>query len=83
MSQTCTHCGKPLNEAQFRPGFKSCPRCSTNGGEEHIYYPYPDAFGTTDKRITRNHPDGDQSYCARCRGNDQGPHMDGVRCSEM
>ncbi|CAM3211893.1 phage FluMu protein Com [Sporolactobacillus spathodeae] len=83
MSQLCAYCGKPLNEAQSRPEFKSCPRCSTNDGNEHIYYPYSEAFGTTEKRVTRKNKDGIQSYCTRCRGNDEGPHNGAKRCSEL
>lgn len=48
----CRNCGKPLNESQYsRDGrYKSCPRCSVLNGEEHVYFPYPSEFGTTDKK---------------------------------
>jgi len=68
-SGICKLCQRPLNEAQWRiiDQYKSCPRCSTENGEEHVYYKYPDDFGTTDKRSTTKHPEGAQSYCVKCR----------------
>ncbi len=33
----CKHCGLPLENAQERGGYKSCPHCSQNC-EEHIFY---------------------------------------------
>ena len=71
----CQHCQDVLNKAQFRSNreMKSCPNCSKSNGEYHVYYPYPEAFGTTEKRVTANNPDGPQSYCTDCRGG-QEPH---------
>ena len=40
----CTHCSRPLNEGQFHGNLKSCPRCSTRNGQEHVFYPFPDAI---------------------------------------
>ena len=34
----CKHCGRPLDEAQERGDYKSCPHCSQNS-DEHIFYP--------------------------------------------
>lgn len=82
MSSNCKHCGKQLNMAQSKDDYKSCPRCSTNNGNEHIFYQYPDAFGKTDKRATINHPDGPQSYCTNCRGGNIGPYVGHKKCSE-
>jgi hypothetical protein len=48
--------------------YKSCPRCSTKNGNEHVYYEFPDAFGVTEKRKSDKHPEGPQSYCIACRG---------------
>lgn len=69
MAPKCIICGEPLKEAQWRNKnqYKSCPRCSTNNGKEHVYYKFPDAFGTTERRKTYNHPEGPQSYCVSCR----------------
>lgn len=53
----CPICSKPLNVSQWKNGYKSCPACSQNAGI-HIFYKYPDAFGTTPLRATPNHPDG-------------------------
>lgn len=69
----CKFCNKPLNEAQYKRGktLKSCPRCSVSNGDYHVYYAYPSTFGTTLKRSTRNSPEGAQSYCTACRGDQE------------
>jgi len=77
----CKNCGKPLDAAQERNGYKSCPHCSQNS-DEHIFYP-ESYFGWTKKRITLNNPDGIQSWCARCRSKGNGPYPDGMKCSEL
>jgi len=82
----CTHCNKPLNRSVYKTDatgaeFKSCPRCSTNNGAEHVFHPYPDAFGTTDRRTSGAHPEGPQSYCASCRGGN--PPAAGTPCSAL
>lgn len=65
----CRVCGRPLNEAQYKLNeqYKSCPRCSTRNGAEHVYYENPLYFGETGKRSTSIHPNGPQSYCVACR----------------
>lgn len=77
----CKHCGLPLEDAQERGDYKSCPHCSQNC-KEHIFYPKA-MFGWTEKRVTSNNPTGIQSWCTRCRGNDDGPYVDGIKCSDM
>lgn len=71
-SKCCTICEKPLNHSQWHESknkkYKSCPKCSAENGKEHVYYDYPDSFGTTEKRISSNNPDEPQSYCVPCRG---------------
>jgi hypothetical protein len=82
----CKHCGKPLNQSQYRRRdrtYKSCPRCSVEDGEEHIYYEYPSCFGTTPLRSTESTPDGAQSYCQLCRGGKRCPHQNHFRCSQL
>ena len=82
----CKFCGKPLHESQYSNdgAFKSCPRCSTADGEEHIFFPYPSTFGYTSKRSTSVHKDGPQSYCVPHRGDpDKGVTFGGIRCSDM
>lgn len=82
----CRKCGKPLNESQYsRDGrYKSCPRCSVLNGEEHVYFLYPNEFGTTVKRESAKHPDGPQSYCTNHRANPDNPvQAGGVLCSEL
>lgn len=81
----CKHCGRPLKDSQERTvgtiEYKSCPSCSQANGEEHIFYKR-DLFGYTDRRVTRNTPDGVQSYCVPCRGGDT-PPQNGIKCSEL
>lgn len=77
----CVYCGRQLSEAQdMNNGQKSCPKCSQlNTNKKHVYYPESD-FGHTDKRITRNNPEGIQSWCQKCRGENYGPHANGTEC---
>ena len=57
---------------------------SKNNEREHVYYKYPDKFGTTDKRITKTNPDGAQSYCVDCRGGSNiSNNSDSRLCSEL
>lgn len=77
----CKYCGKPLEDAQVRGEYKSCPKCSKNVGE-HIFY-LESRFGFTEKRVTPNNADGIQSWCTRCRTHHEGPYGDGIRCSEF
>jgi phage FluMu protein Com len=80
----CTHCGKALNRVQYsRDGkLKSCPNCSVEGGGvEHVFHKHPAAFGQTEKRVTDRNPDGDQSWCEKCRGK-KGP-VSGTPCSQV
>lgn len=84
MSDFCKVCDNALNESQYSSdvNYKSCPSCSKANGEEHVYYAYPDAFGTTQKRSSTSRPEGPQSYCARCRGRgDSYPEQ--ILCSQI
>lgn len=83
-SDYCKVCGQPLNETQWRKEkqYKSCPKCSVDNCTEHIYYEYPESFGTTTKRSTTNNPDGPQSYCIPCRGTG-GTTGKKVLCNEL
>jgi len=66
----CRACGERLRKSIFVGGraWKSCPNCSgENSNLEHIYYPYPEDFGTTEERASGPNPDGPQSYCTQCR----------------
>ena len=58
----CSHCNRPLNEGQFHEDLKSCPNCSTKNGHEHVFYQYPEAFGTTPKRASNRRPETSQSH---------------------
>lgn len=84
---TCRHCGQALNISQrddeVNPKYKSCPSCSTNHGEEHIFYRHPEAFGTSERRVSPTTPDGAQSYCTRCRSGRTGPYSDAIKCSQI
>lgn len=78
----CPICNKLLSEAQYKDEYKSCPACSQKAGV-HIFYKYPDAFGTTTLRATNKHPDGPQSHCEICRGGNIGPHTGALRCNQI
>lgn len=81
----CINCNKKLNESQYKKGetYKSCPKCSVADGKEHVFYPYPSDFGETEKRITKNNPNGAQSYCQNCRGNRPVKHTGYKKCSKI
>lgn len=51
---------KDLNKSHWK---KSCPECSRKTGVV-VYKDYPEAFGQSEKRITR---DNAQSWCVACR----------------
>ena len=67
----CQHCGRPLRKQYWSSDdhWKSCPNCSGINGNEHVFYRYPDDFGTTSARATDRRPEGPQNYCSACRGN--------------
>jgi len=82
---TCRNCGRSLSYVQWAgvDRWKSCPRCSTRNGTEHVFYRYPEAFGTTPARATYHHPEGPQSYCSPCRGTGE-PDLSASRlCSDV
>ena len=85
-NKICMCCKKPLNKSQWaiinEQKYKSCPSCSTQNGNEHVYYKYPDSFGITSKRSTSIHPDGPQSYCVPCRGKGESS-IEGILCSDI
>ena len=79
----CTHCDEKLNTSTFNSDktLKSCPKCSTANGQQHVYHPWPAEFGTTDKRATEANPEGTQSYCIQCRTKDGVAH-EGILCEK-
>lgn len=79
----CIFCQQPLNIAQTSNNgkYKSCPKCSTFNGREHVYYPCNN-FGYSDKRSTENNPDGIQSWCEVCRGRNT-VNGTGTLCSQI
>lgn len=82
----CKKCRGDITKAQYaligEKVYKSCPDCSKTKGE-HIFYPCPNDFGRTDRRITETNPLGLQSHCVKCRGNKKGPHQGAISCSEL
>ncbi|XZN56791.1 hypothetical protein ACSW9A_02860 [Clostridium perfringens] len=84
MGKLCRVCGKSLNSSQYSKdgNFKSCQRCSVENGVEHVYYSYPEEFGTTPKRASSNRPDGPQSHCESCRFS-KSSYPNRVLCSEI
>ncbi|OON99810.1 MAG: hypothetical protein ATN35_10510 [Epulopiscium sp. Nele67-Bin004] len=79
MCKICKKCNKPLNQSIRIGGYKSCPKCSQINGY-HVFY-REEEFGTSDKRETRNNPDGIQSHCTACRGGGNAPK--GVSCDDI
>lgn len=65
----CQHCGLKLNRGLHSHDrrLKSCPRCSTEDGTQHVFYETPAAFGTSERRESDGTPEGTQSYCVACR----------------
>lgn len=72
----CHHCNMPLRDSIRIEGYKSCPRCSTTHGSEHVFHPDPSGFGQTRARVSRNNPDGIQSHCTECRHLDAGENSE-------
>lgn len=88
--KACDDCGEVLRSSIGREKnrFKSCPNCSGAAGDHHVFR-HPEEFGTTDERITENHPDGIHSWCQKCRALNR-PHptgrvndAKGVRCRDV
>ena len=78
----CKHCNKHINEGKFNGKLKSCQNCSTRNGLEHVFYQYPEAFGTTPKISSIRIPDCPQSYCLSCRGVKDTPYCTPILCSK-
>ncbi len=90
----CKCCGRKLNVGMIHKvdvntgqKFKSCPHCSDANGSEHVFHPYPAAFGKTPARKTARNPEGFQSYCYDCRSLPKGvtsrAHVNGKFCSSL
>ena len=81
----CAHCDRPLHRTQWADGknWKSCPGCSQAHGAEHVFLRYPAAFGTTPRRASLRHPEGPQSHCERCRGENAPDLAAGTLCSDL
>lgn len=82
-SETCQACARLLSRSQWRANdmLKSCPRCSSANGREHVFHRHPEAFGETSARASAADPEGSQSWCTACRG--RMPPGGGRRCSEL
>ncbi len=85
-SGKCGSCGRPLKESQWitidAERYKSCPKCSVDNENVHVFFPYPEYFGTTPKRVSRPNPDGPQSYCVACRSGSV-PTTTGILCNDI
>ncbi len=89
----CSCCGQQLNVGMIYKRdaagqeYKSCPRCSDTNGNEHVFHPYPAAFGFAEARVNPRNPHGDQSYCVDCRNLGKGKpsivHLAGYVCSSL
>ena len=65
----CRHCYRDLLDGLLfdsERNWKACPKCSEIVGS-HVFLQYPDDFGTSEKRITSDNPDGAQSHCREHR----------------
>ncbi|MEQ1758609.1 MAG: DUF3553 domain-containing protein [Vicinamibacterales bacterium] len=64
----CAHCVGSLGKSVYaREGtLRSCPKCSTRDGHEHVYYDYPGGFGT-EAKVNGKEPTGVKSHCRACR----------------
>ncbi len=82
-NEFCKHCGKPLSMSVYSKDgkYKSCPCCSEQNGNYHVFHRCPNDYGTTNKRSTSVHPEGIQSYCVDCRG--QNPPQKGILCCDI
>ena len=65
----CDHCGKLLRTSTYSAAkdWKSCPKCSTVDGHQHVFYEYPSAFGPTDPTGGGDTSESAKSYCHACR----------------
>ena len=79
--KNCNDCGKPLNKSLYSNGLKSCPKCSVENENYHVFHSYPLKFGETETRATKNSPNGAQSHCTSCRANN--PASTGTRCRDV
>ena len=81
----CTHCETPLNRSRYSQDrkLKSCPRCSVNNGKQHVFWPQPEAFGTTEARASEENADGIQSHCTACRQREEPSLDDAVMCDQL
>jgi hypothetical protein len=81
----CQSCGDRLRTSKDSPRglFKTCPNCSGLNGREHMFRKWPEAFGTTEKRIREEDPDGSQSWCEHCRFRRDGAADGLVPCSTV
>ena len=82
----CIVCKRKLTDSIFSNDrkYKSCPKCSKLNGQQHVFFPYPSSFGTSEKRVTYNTPDGAQSYCYIHRGNSNKPIPNGgLLCGDL
>lgn len=81
----CSHCGRPLRKQYWSNDerWKACANCSGVNGSEHVFYRYPDDFGTTPPRATDRHPEGPQNYCSACRASRRPDLTRGRLCSQI
>lgn len=76
----CSACNRVLRRA-FKSAdgkWKSCPECSGRDGAQHVFKPYPDAFGLSPARMEAGVEDGTQSWCEDCRGAQRGGAASGA-----
>ena len=81
----CDVCNRELNLTQWSAdeSLKSCPGCSKSNGAQHVFFKYPEKFGTTSARSTPLHPEGPQSYCSDCRAESKVNLSNAVYCQDV
>ena len=78
-SRPCITCADALGlvRRSADDGWRSCPNCSVEDGRQHIFRPYPGAFGEQTDEVS-----GREQYCRACR---EGTARTGPfrRCSQL
>jgi hypothetical protein len=82
MRTPCEHCGQSLGKSVYAANdtLRSCPKCSTRDGHEHVYYDNPAGFGEADAGA-RKPATGVKTHCRACRF--QEPLKPRARCTDL
>lgn len=87
---SCSVCNQKLNSGMIRKvkdgkKYKTCPHCTAQNGNEHVYHEYPSEFTTSERRKSSNNIEGWQSWCNSCRtlpkNSPSNNYKNGLTCS--